>query len=292
MAVAKEDGHGYELVPAERPVTIRHLLTHTAGMSFGPKNVAAAARRPALNGPRISVSELIPDYAKAPLGFQPGTAWQYSPAMGFDVVARLVEVLSGADNPTTFEKPASQAAGTRPMPSASAHLPHAAPLGTFVAGLPSGPPPSAHRERVGHRQVRKSREVAIRGPEHPHAVVQAKRRNPGVVHYRPLQERRSGDALEGAQVAFPLGQEAAAETVEEPGYGIEGHIHRRGIPEDPRVRDDREKLVGAWPGNRHGFRSAHRTGQHLAGALVEGHFRAMRIDEQVRVDSYHAPCSR
>ena len=53
--------------------------------------MAAAARRPALNGPRISVSDLIPGYAKAPLGFQPGTAWQYNPIMGFNVVARLVE---------------------------------------------------------------------------------------------------------------------------------------------------------------------------------------------------------
>jgi hypothetical protein len=25
---------------------------------------------------------------------------------------------------------------------------------------------------------------------------------------------------------------------------------------------------------------------------MEGHFRAMRIDEQIRVDSNHAPCSR
>ena len=43
-----------------------------------------------------------------------------------------------------------------------------------------------------------------------------------------------------AQTAFSLGQEAAAETVDEPSYGIQGRIHRRGIPEDPRVRDDRQ----------------------------------------------------
>jgi CubicO group peptidase (beta-lactamase class C family) len=95
VAVAREDGEDFDLVPAERPITIRHLLTHTAGLSNGPNEVAAKARLQAINRPNVGLTELIPGYAKAPLGFQPGTAWQYSPIMGINVVGRLIEVLSG-----------------------------------------------------------------------------------------------------------------------------------------------------------------------------------------------------
>jgi len=35
VAVANEDGEGYAVIAAERPITIRDLLTHTAGISYG-----------------------------------------------------------------------------------------------------------------------------------------------------------------------------------------------------------------------------------------------------------------
>ena len=49
-----------------------------------------------------------------------------------------------------------------------------------------------------------------------------------------------------------------------------GYVYRSGVPEDPRVRDHREKLVNAWPGNGHGFRSANCVGQHLPAAVSRG----------------------
>ncbi len=88
------------LVDAERPITIRHLLTHTAGLTYAsiPSPVAECYQEAALNGVlnRLSGDTLeqhIKKLAGMPLLAQPGTAWTYGEAMG--VLGRLVEVVSG-----------------------------------------------------------------------------------------------------------------------------------------------------------------------------------------------------
>lgn len=83
--------------PARGSISVRHLLTHTSGLSYGPIDPstllgAAYVERGALD-PRTPLSKMIDVLAALPLGYQPGTAWEYSIAT--DVLGRLVEVVSG-----------------------------------------------------------------------------------------------------------------------------------------------------------------------------------------------------
>lgn len=86
---------GYRIVPAERPITIRHLLSHTSGLASGTSGVTISEYQGLLakRSPASTIAEYTAALAKLPLTFQPGTAWEYSPSV--DVLGRLVEVVSG-----------------------------------------------------------------------------------------------------------------------------------------------------------------------------------------------------
>jgi CubicO group peptidase (beta-lactamase class C family) len=85
--------------PAATPILVWHLLTHTAGLTYGFQRVHAVdavyRHRGYEWGPRpaTDLAGAVIDYAGMPLLFDPGTAWNYSVAT--DVVGRLVEVWSG-----------------------------------------------------------------------------------------------------------------------------------------------------------------------------------------------------
>lgn len=66
-----------------RAVTIRDVLTHTAGLSR-PKSSDFLTK---------SLEEIVDETGRAPLAFEPGSRWQYS--SGLNVAARLIEILSG-----------------------------------------------------------------------------------------------------------------------------------------------------------------------------------------------------
>ena len=83
--------------PARGSITIRHLMSHSSGLSYGlldPGTTIYKAynERKVLN-PATPLSDMIETLAGLPLVFHPGTAWEYSVAT--DVLARLVEILSG-----------------------------------------------------------------------------------------------------------------------------------------------------------------------------------------------------
>lgn len=81
----------------ERDMTIRDLMTHMSGLTYGfmnRTNIDAAYRELKLDGSRsLNLELLVETLGTLPLEFSPGTAWNYSVAT--DVLGYLVQVLSG-----------------------------------------------------------------------------------------------------------------------------------------------------------------------------------------------------
>mmetsp|Transcript_103136 Transcript_103136/g.300795 ORF Transcript_103136/g.300795 Transcript_103136/m.300795 type:complete len:530 (-) Transcript_103136:166-1755(-) len=90
------------------PITLRHLLTHTSGLAYGPdrselseelkpKDPVEESYRPlveAVDGGEIdTLAQFCDALAALPLRFQPGSEFLYS--HGVDVVGRVIEVVSG-----------------------------------------------------------------------------------------------------------------------------------------------------------------------------------------------------
>ena len=91
--VAKGKVPEHRLVPAERAITVHDLLTHTSGLASEGLGSAVAVLPE--QDPEATLASRVPVYAGMPLDFQPGTRWAYSARMGHDVVARVIEVVSG-----------------------------------------------------------------------------------------------------------------------------------------------------------------------------------------------------
>lgn len=84
------------LEPLERPVTIKDLMRHTAGLPYGGsggsgvRELYAAAD---LFNSDLSNADFVAKLTTLPLAEQPGTVWDYGFAT--DVLGRVVEVVSG-----------------------------------------------------------------------------------------------------------------------------------------------------------------------------------------------------
>lgn len=81
----------FDTVSASREITIRDLLTHGSGLVSGGLGNSMAPQR----APTDTLATFIPTLASVPLDFQPGTLWRYSGQAGFDVLSRVIEVVSG-----------------------------------------------------------------------------------------------------------------------------------------------------------------------------------------------------
>jgi CubicO group peptidase (beta-lactamase class C family) len=113
MTVLTDPDNSLAAVPAKNQITVRHLLTHTAGLGYniitkGPLlkaynengiNPAIMSRFPI---PGFEVPAPTPDLktfaervAKLPLIAEPGTKWSYS--ISLDLLGRVIEVASGME---------------------------------------------------------------------------------------------------------------------------------------------------------------------------------------------------
>ncbi len=86
---------GQQLAPQDPPMTIHHLLTHTAGLSYGfflDTPIDEMYRNSIFRSETATLEEKTTGMAELPLRFQPGSAWNYSIAT--DVCGYLVQVLA------------------------------------------------------------------------------------------------------------------------------------------------------------------------------------------------------
>lgn len=92
---------------SEPVMTIRQLLTHTAGLSYGFRQTAdgpyhRAGISDGLDQPGLSMAENLRRIASVPLSYVPGTGWGYSVAM--DVLGEAMARAAGASLPELIDR--------------------------------------------------------------------------------------------------------------------------------------------------------------------------------------------
>lgn len=118
MQVAIDPDKGLESRPATTPITMRHLMTHTAGFGYAgiTRNkvgdallaqgvtpaIASRLQIPGLTPPvpTPDAAEFLRRAARVPLVAEPGTKWHYS--MGLDILGLVIQKVSGAESFAAF----------------------------------------------------------------------------------------------------------------------------------------------------------------------------------------------
>lgn len=105
--VLERGKNGQSAVPAERQITIKHLLTHTSGLTYqwdrelGPLYKEAGITHGIIQDDSV-LAEKMKKLASIPLLHNPGQAWTYG--LSVDVLGRVVEVVSGKTLEEFFEQ--------------------------------------------------------------------------------------------------------------------------------------------------------------------------------------------
>ena len=89
----------FRVRPPAQTMTIRHLLSHTSGLTLGLAHMDPVdalyrdAGQDVLPRPGTTLEQMCRDVARLPLLFDPGAYWNYS--LGVDVLTRVIEVCTG-----------------------------------------------------------------------------------------------------------------------------------------------------------------------------------------------------
>ncbi len=94
-----KDVKGYSVVPAKRPITIRDLLTHTAGISYGYGPAQEAWAAAGIQGwfladRPVPIGDLVKKMAGLPFDAQPGEKFVYG--YNTDILGYVIERVSGS----------------------------------------------------------------------------------------------------------------------------------------------------------------------------------------------------
>jgi len=97
------------LRPARRPLTVRHLLTHTSGYTYANWSEALTRYERATGLPDIAT--LRNDAFNAPLEFDPGERWEYG--IGMDWIGKLIEQVTDQSLEVYFREKIFQPLGMK-----------------------------------------------------------------------------------------------------------------------------------------------------------------------------------
>lgn len=86
----------FQTVPSSQPITIRHLLTHTSGFSYGGDGISEIKAKQGFDDLSIfsnTLEQFVTAISKIPLAHQPGASWSYG--YSTDILGYLIEQVSG-----------------------------------------------------------------------------------------------------------------------------------------------------------------------------------------------------
>jgi CubicO group peptidase (beta-lactamase class C family) len=110
--VALDPSKGLDARPSTQTMTMRHLLTHSAGLAYWtpvrgtdalstayrargitPGNYGEGLTRPGYGPQAVGLDDMVKRLAEVPLTAEPGTVWRYS--VGLDVMGLVIQRVSG-----------------------------------------------------------------------------------------------------------------------------------------------------------------------------------------------------
>ena len=105
-----EEDSTYTTRPAEHNITIRHLLTHSSGITYATFNPGAiqylytkyGLNEGGLYHASLDTEAFVNKIAKTPLIFEPGEQYMYG--LNMEVLGRIVEVISGQELDVYFQQ--------------------------------------------------------------------------------------------------------------------------------------------------------------------------------------------